>query len=113
MFEERRFLDTSRAGRDIADARRVADQLGIPYYVLNYEKRFKSSVIEDFTDSYLRGETPVPCIRCNQTVKFSDLLKTAKEQTLLMLLMISYSHVLLMQWAVINRLLLKHTLMNL
>ena len=67
------------AGRDIGDARRVAAQLGIPYYVLNYEKRFKKAVIENFADSYLRGETPIPCIRCNQTVKFSDLLKTAKE----------------------------------
>ena len=67
------------AGRDIKDAREVANQLGIPYYVLNYEKSFLNNVIEDFADSYLRGETPIPCVRCNQTVKFSDLLQTAKK----------------------------------
>jgi tRNA-uridine 2-sulfurtransferase len=67
------------AGQDIADARRVADTLRIPHYVLNYEDRFRSSVIDDFAASYLAGETPVPCVRCNQSVKFSDLLKTARE----------------------------------
>jgi tRNA-specific 2-thiouridylase len=67
------------AGQDILDARRVADTLGIPHYVLNYEDRFRQSVIDDFAESYLAGETPVPCVRCNQTVKFSDLLKTARE----------------------------------
>jgi tRNA-uridine 2-sulfurtransferase len=67
------------AGQDIADARRVAEKLRIPHYVLNYEDRFRSSVIDDFAASYLAGETPIPCVRCNQSVKFSDLLKTARE----------------------------------
>ncbi len=67
------------AGQDIHDARRVADRLGIPHYVLDYESRFRQSVIDDFADSYLRGETPIPCVRCNQTVKFRDLLATARE----------------------------------
>lgn len=58
------------AGDDIHDARRVAEALDIPHYVLDYESRFREQVMEDFADSYLRGETPVPCIRCNQTVKF-------------------------------------------
>ncbi len=66
------------AGQDIYDAKMVADRLNIPHYVLNYESLFKESVIDDFADSYLRGETPIPCIRCNQTVKFRDLLKMAK-----------------------------------
>ena len=67
------------AGADILDARRVARGLGIPHYVLNYEDRFRQSVIDDFAASYMAGETPLPCVRCNQTVKFSDLLKTALE----------------------------------
>lgn len=67
------------AGQDIHDARNVADQIGIPHYVLDYESRFKEQVMEDFADTYLSGATPIPCIRCNQTVKFSDLLRTAKE----------------------------------
>jgi tRNA-specific 2-thiouridylase len=67
------------AGQDIADARRVAERLRIPHYVLNYEDRFRSSVIGDFAASYLAGETPIPCVRCNQTVKFSDLLRSARE----------------------------------
>ncbi|UCH76173.1 MAG: tRNA 2-thiouridine(34) synthase MnmA [Rhodospirillales bacterium] len=67
------------AGRDIHDARAVADRIGIPHYVLDYESRFRESVIEDFADSYLRGETPIPCVRCNQTVKFRDLLATARD----------------------------------
>jgi tRNA-specific 2-thiouridylase len=67
------------AGQDIHDARNVADVIGIPHYVLDYESRFRSQVIEDFADSYLRGETPIPCVRCNQTVKFADLLQTARE----------------------------------
>jgi len=67
------------AGQDIMDARRVADALGISHYVLNYEDRFQQAVISDFASSYLSGETPIPCVRCNQSVKFSDLLKTARE----------------------------------
>ena len=67
------------AGQDIYDAKRVADDCGFPHYVLNYESHFKSAVIDDFADSYLRGETPIPCVRCNQRVKFQDLLNTARE----------------------------------
>jgi len=67
------------AGQDIYDARRVADALDIPHYVLDYESRFRAEVMDDFADSYLRGETPIPCVRCNQTVKFRDLLATARE----------------------------------
>ncbi|MEH6527328.1 MAG: tRNA 2-thiouridine(34) synthase MnmA [Sneathiella sp.] len=67
------------AGQDIHDARRVAEAIGIPHYVLDYESRFQDSVMEEFADSYLRGETPVPCVRCNQTVKFRDLLETSRD----------------------------------
>ena len=67
------------AGQDIHDAARVAGKLGIPHYVLDYEKRFRSEVIEDFAETYVRGETPVPCIRCNETVKFRDLLMVARD----------------------------------
>ena len=67
------------AGQDIHDARRVADAIGIPHYVLDYESRFREAVIDDFADSYLRGETPIPCVRCNQTVKFRDLLGAARD----------------------------------
>lgn len=67
------------AGRDIHDARNVAERIGIPHYVLDYESRFKQSVIDNFADSYALGETPVPCIECNRSVKFRDLLATARE----------------------------------
>jgi tRNA-uridine 2-sulfurtransferase len=67
------------AGDDIHDARQAAERLGFPHYVLDYEGRFSEAVMEDFADTYLAGQTPVPCIRCNQTVKFADLLRTAKE----------------------------------
>ena len=67
------------AGQDIDDARRVAETLGIPHYVLDYEKRFREAVINPFAESYAAGKTPVPCVACNQTVKFADLLKTARE----------------------------------
>jgi len=67
------------AGQDIHDARRVADEIGIPHYVLDYETRFRQAVMEDFADTYLAGETPIPCVRCNQRVKFRDLLETARD----------------------------------
>ena len=67
------------AGQDIYDARRVAEALGIPHYVLDYESRFRKKVIEDFADSYAAGETPIPCVRCNEKVKFADLMQTARE----------------------------------
>lgn len=66
------------AGQDIHDARRVAEDLGIPHYVLNYEARFREAVIDPFAQSYIAGETPIPCVACNQTVKFADLLETAR-----------------------------------
>lgn len=66
------------AGQDIYDARQVCDKLGISHYVLDYESFFSQAVIEDFADSYLKGETPIPCVRCNQQVKFKDLLTTAR-----------------------------------
>ena len=66
------------AGQDIYDAKRVAEGCGFPHYVLNYESLFKEKVMEDFADTYLAGATPIPCVRCNQTVKFEDLLETAK-----------------------------------
>lgn len=67
------------AGDDIHDARIAAERLGFPHYVLDYEGRFSQSVMDDFADTYLAGQTPIPCIRCNQTVKFADLLRTAKD----------------------------------
>ncbi len=67
------------AGQDIHDARLAAEMLGIPHYVLDYESRFRDAVIDQFADSYLTGQTPVPCIRCNQTVKFRDLLDVARD----------------------------------
>ncbi|MEM9707502.1 MAG: tRNA 2-thiouridine(34) synthase MnmA [Pseudomonadota bacterium] len=67
------------AGIDIHDARRVAEDLGFPHYVLDYENVFRDAVIDEFADAYLGGATPVPCIRCNERVKFKDLLETAKD----------------------------------
>ena len=67
------------AGRDIHDARRVAEEMGFPHYVLDYENIFKDAVIDEFADAYLAGATPVPCIRCNERVKFRDLLQVARE----------------------------------
>ncbi len=67
------------AGQDIYDARRVAESKGFPHYVLNYEDNFKESVIDGFVESYLQGETPIPCVKCNMTVKFRDLLKVAHD----------------------------------
>lgn len=67
------------AGQDIRDARRVADALGFPHYVLDYESRFREAVMDNFADTYLAGATPIPCVRCNQSVKFKDLLDTARD----------------------------------
>ncbi len=67
------------AGQDIYDAKRVAEMMDFPHYVLDYESNFKEQVIEDFADTYLKGATPIPCVRCNQTVKFKDLLDVAKD----------------------------------
>lgn len=67
------------AGQDIYDAQRVAEMMDFPHYVLDYETNFNEAVIQDFADTYLKGATPIPCVRCNQTVKFRDLLKVAKD----------------------------------
>jgi tRNA-specific 2-thiouridylase len=67
------------AGQDVADARRVAQALGIPHYVLDYEKRFSEAVMLSFAESYVAGETPIPCVTCNQQIKFRDLLETTRE----------------------------------
>lgn len=67
------------AGRDIHDARRIAEDLGFPHYVLDYESVFRQAVMDDFAETYLAGSTPIPCVRCNQKVKFQDLLITARE----------------------------------
>ena len=67
------------AGSDINDARSVANKLGIPHYVLNYETLFQDQVMEDFADAYLKGQTPIPCVKCNQTVKFTDMFDRAKK----------------------------------
>src|SRR5713226_9689879 len=67
------------AGQDIHDALAVADRIGIPHYVLDYESRFKAAVIDRFAESYVAGETPVPCVDCNQAIKFRDLLVTARD----------------------------------
>lgn len=70
---------TCCAGQDIYDAKRVAESCGFPHYVLNYESNFRESVIDKFADSYIKGETPIPCVTCNQTVKFRDLLEVAHD----------------------------------
>jgi len=67
------------AGDDIRDAKRVAEKIGIPHYVLDYEQRFRDEVMADFADSYAAGETPIPCVRCNERVKFRDMLETARD----------------------------------
>jgi len=67
------------AGQDIYDAKRTAEKLGFPHYVLDYESKFNEGVMQDFADTYLKGSTPIPCVRCNQTVKFRDLLDVARE----------------------------------
>src|SRR5947199_10487515 len=68
------------AGQDIHDARAVAESIGIPHYVLDYETRFKEAVIDRFAASYASGETPVPCIACNQSIKFNALLVTPRQR---------------------------------
>ncbi len=67
------------AGQDIHDAKRVAAQLGIPHYVLDYEERFRRAVIDDFAETYAKGQTPIPCVRCNERIKFGDLLSLTRE----------------------------------
>ena len=67
------------AGQDILDAKRVSEQLNIKHEILYYQKKFKTEVIDTFIDSYVAGETPIPCVQCNQTVKFRDLFKYAKD----------------------------------
>ena len=67
------------AGQDVLDAKRVSQQLNIDHKILYFQKRFKKDVIESFVDSYVAGETPIPCVQCNQTVKFRDLYSYAKE----------------------------------
>lgn len=72
-------LGTCCAGKDIYDAQMAAAKIGIPHYVFNYEHNFKSEVMDKFAESYVNGETPIPCVLCNQTIKFRDLLRAAKD----------------------------------
>ena len=81
LYDDTKITSRSRqccAGQDIVDAKRVADKLGIEHRILYYQNRFKQGVIDNFIDSYLKGETPIPCVQCNQTVKFKDLFQEAK-----------------------------------
>ena len=78
LYDDTKITSQSRqccAGQDIMDAKRVADKLGIEHKILYYQNRFKQGVIDNFIDSYLKGETPIPCVQCNQTVKFKDLFQ--------------------------------------
>ena len=81
LYDDTKEISKSKqccAGQDIMDAKRVADKLGIEHKILYYQNKFKEGVIDNFVESYLKGETPVPCIQCNQTVKFKDLLEESK-----------------------------------
>ena len=81
LYDDTKEISKSKqccAGQDILDAKRAADRLGIEHKILYYQNKFKSGVIDDFVDSYLKGETPIPCVQCNQTVKFKDLFEEAK-----------------------------------
>jgi tRNA-specific 2-thiouridylase len=82
LYDQGKVVGNTRtccAGRDIHDARRVAEILGVPHYVVDYEQNFRAEVMEPFADSYIRGETPIPCVSCNQTVKARDLVKVARD----------------------------------
>ena len=81
LYDDTKITSKSRqccAGQDIIDAKRVASKLGIEHKILYYQSKFKQGVIDNFVDSYLKGETPIPCVQCNQTVKFKDLFQEAK-----------------------------------
>ena len=82
LYNEKIKVNNSKtccAGVDINDAKKVCDKLGIDHFILNYSSRFNDQVISDFTESYLKGETPIPCVKCNQTVKFVDMLNFSKK----------------------------------
>ena len=82
LYDDRKEVATSKqccAGQDIMDAKRVAEKLNIEHKILYYQTKFKQGVIDNFVDSYLKGETPIPCVQCNQTVKFKDLFEVAKD----------------------------------
>jgi len=82
LYDDGKQVATSKqccSGQDIMDAKRVAQKLDIDHKILYYQNKFKNSVINNFVDSYLKGETPIPCVQCNQTVKFKDLFEFSKE----------------------------------
>ena len=82
LYDDAKEVSTSKqccSGQDIMDAKRVAQKLGIDHKILYYQDKFKQGVIDNFVDSYLKGETPIPCIQCNKTVKFNDLFEVSKE----------------------------------
>ena len=82
LYDDAKITSQSRqccAGQDIMDAKRVADKLGIEHKILYYQNKFKDGVINNFINSYLNGETPIPCVQCNQTVKFNDLFNESKK----------------------------------
>ena len=82
LYDDTKEISKSKqccAGQDILDAKRVSERLGIEHKILYYQNKFKSGVIDNFVESYLKGETPIPCVQCNQTVKFKDLFEVAKD----------------------------------